>query len=68
MYFDLARFQYSRLVLEKEKRSRAMSLYAQQVDTGVTQVQSTEEMSPEERAFQERIDAGDQNRTQGLDA
>ncbi|HEU5091199.1 MAG TPA: Phenylacetic acid catabolic protein, partial [Nitrospira sp.] len=35
-----------------------MSLYAQQVDTGVTRVQSAEEMSPEERAFQERIDAG----------
>lgn len=35
-----------------------MSLYAQQVDTGVNRLQSREEMSDEERAFQERIDAG----------
>src|SRR5690348_2157386 len=35
-----------------------MSLYAQQVDTGVSKVQAKEEMSVEERAFQERIDAG----------
>ncbi|MBM4255026.1 MAG: 1,2-phenylacetyl-CoA epoxidase subunit A [Deltaproteobacteria bacterium] len=33
-------------------------MYAQQVDTGVTQVQTNDEMSPEERAFQARIDAG----------
>lgn len=35
-----------------------MSLYAQQVDTGVTRVPSAEEMSAKERAFQARIDAG----------
>jgi ring-1,2-phenylacetyl-CoA epoxidase subunit PaaA len=35
-----------------------MSLYAQQVDTGVNRLQSREEMSDEERAFQARIDAG----------
>ena len=35
-----------------------MSLYAQQVDTGVSRLQSAEEMSAEERAFQERVDAG----------
>jgi ring-1,2-phenylacetyl-CoA epoxidase subunit PaaA len=35
-----------------------MSLYAQQVDTGVKRLQSREEMSAEERVFQERIDAG----------
>ena len=35
-----------------------MSLYAQQVDTGVKRLQSPEEMSDEERAFQARIDAG----------
>jgi ring-1,2-phenylacetyl-CoA epoxidase subunit PaaA len=33
-------------------------MYAQMVDTGVKQVQSRDEMSAEERAFQERIDAG----------
>jgi ring-1,2-phenylacetyl-CoA epoxidase subunit PaaA len=35
-----------------------MSLYAQQVDTGVNRLQSREEMSDEERTFQARIDAG----------
>ena len=35
-----------------------MSLYAQQVDTGVNRLQSREEMSAEEQAFQARIDAG----------
>ena len=35
-----------------------MSMYTQLVDTGVKQVQSHDEMSSEERAFQERIDAG----------
>jgi ring-1,2-phenylacetyl-CoA epoxidase subunit PaaA len=33
-------------------------MYTQLVDTGVKRVQSREEMSAEERAFQERIDAG----------
>jgi ring-1,2-phenylacetyl-CoA epoxidase subunit PaaA len=33
-------------------------MYAQLVDTGVKRVVSIEEMEPEERAFQERIDAG----------
>jgi ring-1,2-phenylacetyl-CoA epoxidase subunit PaaA len=33
-------------------------MYTQLVDTGVKQVQSRDEMSAEERAFQERIDAG----------
>src|SRR3954471_8336809 len=32
-------------------------MYAQMVKTGLDQVQSREEMSPEERAFQDRIDA-----------
>jgi ring-1,2-phenylacetyl-CoA epoxidase subunit PaaA len=32
-------------------------MYAQMVDTGVERVKTKEEMSPEERAFQERIDA-----------
>ena len=32
-------------------------MYAQMVKTGLEQVQSREEMSPEERAFQDRIDA-----------
>jgi len=35
-----------------------MSMYAQLVETGVNRLQSREEMSAEERAFQERIDAG----------
>src|SRR5215207_6103171 len=35
-----------------------MSMYTQMVDTGVKHVQPREEMSTEERAFQERIDAG----------
>ena len=35
-----------------------MSMYAQMVDTGVKQLQPREEMTAEERAFQERIDAG----------
>jgi ring-1,2-phenylacetyl-CoA epoxidase subunit PaaA len=33
-------------------------MYAQLVDTGVNRLQGREEMSPQERAFQERIDAG----------
>ncbi len=33
-------------------------MYAQMVDTGARHVRSLEDMSPEERAFQERIDAG----------
>ncbi len=33
-------------------------MYAQMVDTGLTQVRKAEEMSPEELAFQARIDAG----------
>ncbi len=33
-------------------------MYAQMVDTGAKKLQALEEMSPEERAFQERIDAG----------
>lgn len=33
-------------------------MYAQLVDTGVKQVCSLEQMSPDERAFQEKIDAG----------
>jgi len=33
-------------------------MYAQMVDTGVDKVKSFEEMSQDERAFQERIDAG----------
>ena len=33
-------------------------MYAQLVDTGARQLRSPEQMSPEERAFQERIDAG----------
>ena len=33
-------------------------MYAQLVETGVKRLRSLEEMSPEERAFQERIDAG----------
>jgi len=33
-------------------------MYAQLVDTGAKRVQSLEELSPEDRAFQERIDAG----------
>lgn len=33
-------------------------MYAQLVDTGAKRVKSLEEMSPEERAFQARIDAG----------
>jgi ring-1,2-phenylacetyl-CoA epoxidase subunit PaaA len=33
-------------------------MYAQLVDTGVNRLQSREEMSAEERAFQERLDAG----------
>lgn len=33
-------------------------MYAQLVDTGARQLRSLEQMSPEERAFQERIDAG----------
>ena len=32
-------------------------MYAQMVDTGVKKLRSLEEMSPEERAFQARIDA-----------
>jgi len=35
-----------------------MSMYAQLVETGVNRVQSREEMSAEERVFQERVDAG----------
>lgn len=33
-------------------------MYAQLVETGARQVRSLEDMSPEEKAFQERIDAG----------
>ena len=33
-------------------------MYAQMVDTGLKQVQGRDELSPEERAFQERIDDG----------
>ena len=33
-------------------------MYAQMVDTGVDRVKSMEEMSPEEQAFQQRIDEG----------
>jgi len=33
-------------------------MYAQLVETGVKKLQDREEMSPEERAFQDRIDAG----------
>jgi ring-1,2-phenylacetyl-CoA epoxidase subunit PaaA len=33
-------------------------MYAQLVDTGAKRVQSLEELSPEDRAFQERVDAG----------
>jgi ring-1,2-phenylacetyl-CoA epoxidase subunit PaaA len=33
-------------------------MYAQMVDTGADRVKSLEDMTPEERAFQERIDAG----------
>ncbi len=33
-------------------------MYAQMVDAGVDRVKSLDEMAPEERAFQERIDAG----------
>ncbi|WP_332669937.1 1,2-phenylacetyl-CoA epoxidase subunit PaaA [Aromatoleum sp.] len=33
-------------------------MYAQMVDTGMKRVQGLDEMSPEERAFQEKIDAG----------
>lgn len=33
-------------------------MYAQMVDTGVDRVKSMEEMSPEEQAFQKRIDEG----------
>ena len=32
-------------------------MYAQMVKTGVDHIQSKEEMSPEERAFQDRVDA-----------
>ena len=32
-------------------------MYAQMVDTGAKRLRALEEMSPEERAFQERIDA-----------
>ena len=32
-------------------------MYAQQVETGVKAVKSLAEMGPEERAFQEKIDA-----------
>ncbi len=33
------------------------SMYAQMVDTGAKKLRTLEEMAPEERAFQERIDA-----------
>ena len=33
-------------------------MYAQMVDTGASKLSALAEMSPEERAFQERIDAG----------
>src|ERR1700712_1986856 len=33
-------------------------MYAQMVDTGLKQVQGRDDLSPEERAFQQRIDAG----------
>ena len=33
-------------------------MYAQMVDTGAARVQAMSEMSAEERAFQEKIDAG----------
>jgi ring-1,2-phenylacetyl-CoA epoxidase subunit PaaA len=33
-------------------------MYAQLVETGVSRLRGLEEMGPEERAFQERIDAG----------
>lgn len=33
-------------------------MYAQLVDTGIQRLRGTSELSPEERAFQERIDAG----------
>ena len=33
-------------------------MYAQQVDTGASRMRSLDELSPQERAFQERIDAG----------
>ena len=32
-------------------------MYAQMVDTGAKRLRTPEEMSPEERAFQQRIDA-----------
>jgi ring-1,2-phenylacetyl-CoA epoxidase subunit PaaA len=34
------------------------SMYAQLVDTGAKAVKTLDEMEPQERAFQERIDAG----------
>src|SRR5438046_7747064 len=36
---------------------RRQSMYAQMVDTGAKKLRTLEEMAPEERAFQERIDA-----------
>jgi ring-1,2-phenylacetyl-CoA epoxidase subunit PaaA len=34
-------------------------MYAQMVKTGASHVKTRDEMSPEERWFQDRIDAGD---------
>jgi len=45
-------FAASRVFFEEPR------MYAQLVETGVKKLQDREEMSPEERAFQDRIDAG----------
>src|SRR5919107_385394 len=41
----------------RQRKLRRSTVYAQMVKTGVDHIQSKEEMSPEERAFQDRVDA-----------
>src|ERR687889_483135 len=41
----------------RQRKLRRSAVYAQMVKTGVDHIQSREDMSPEERAFQDRIDA-----------
>src|SRR5919107_995261 len=40
----------------RQRKLRRSTVYAQMVKTGVDHIQSKEEMSPEERAFQDRVD------------
>src|ERR1051326_7454352 len=46
-----------RKAVEGIRAAEERAMYAQMVDTGQKKVRSLEEMSPEEQAFQQRVDA-----------